>query len=287
MHMVSYSFILPYFERPKHLLKTLESYQKLYQNQNVEVLIVDDCSSPSKAPVIPLNFSLPIKILRINTKNGINPCVPYNIGARQARGETLILTSPEVVHTSSIFEQRLSLSTLDNSNYFIFSVFALSSGMLNEKLLATAGYSEFLNIFYDFKDQLPLNLGWSGYPWVNEYGSWYSHSSFRGTDSNFLSAIKRENFLKLSGFDERFRGGAGYDDLEFRQRLKKMHLHFEYLDEAVAVHLDHEIVTDCKQFGINLNSNRKLYRKTRFYRYKFNDTWGRAPHTVVYQANHA
>jgi len=251
------SIILPYYNRKNLLLNTLKSFNKFYENKNVEVVIIDDGSNSENRLEDSLNFNLNIKLIRLENKNGINPCYPYNVGVRNSSGDIIILSSPETFHTKDMFDISNNFKKLTNETYLLFSVFCLTD----------------ITKLENIEDQIPKfhkNLGINGYSYNNNIGSWYCHSKYRPNGLNFLSAITRENYYKLSGFDERFRFGTGFDDTEFRDRLIDNNIKFIYLDDAIAIHVNHEVVNNSLP-----TTNLKVYLKTKNYKYKFNDKWGK------------
>jgi len=253
------SIILPYFERPDVLAVSLNSFQALYSESPVEVVIVDDGSRPEFQPIFPVGFNLPTKLVTVTNKNGINPCTPINIGVSVASGELILLSSPEIVHTNSIF-RAVDESDVGARECWFFNVFALTNHALNSSLIASDSHYSFMEIYDTFKSELDKNLGCDGYSWANSFGSWYSHPVYRRTDLNFLSLMRRESFSKIGGFNERYRKGSGFDDNEFRRWMISRGFQFKYKESSAAIHLIHEEVSTRSDIAIGINSNEKLYR---------------------------
>ena len=262
------SIILPYFERPEVLAITLRSFQALYSESQVEIVIVDDGSHPEMKPRIPAEFTLPIKLVTIVNKDGINPCTPINIGVAEAFGELILLTSPEIVHTESIFIA-MGNSVVDKNECLFFSVFALTDNEINFRIISSGSHNAFMEIYTSLQPKLEENLGHNGDIWSNLYGSWYCHPIYRKTDLNFLSLMRRSSFLEVGGFDERYRKGSGFDDNEFRRRMISYGFKFRYQGSSAAIHLIHEEVSTRPDFDIGINSNEKLFKS------KFRRTLGR------------
>jgi GT2 family glycosyltransferase len=262
------SIILPYFERPEVLAITLRSFQALYSESQVEIVIVDDGSHPEMKPHLPAEFTLPTKLVTILNKDGINPCIPINIGVAEASGELILLTSPEIVHTESIFIA-MGNSGVGKKECLFFNVFALTDNDLNLRLISSESHNAFMEIYTSFEPELEKNLGRNGYIWSNLYGSWYCHPDYRKTDLNFLSLMRRSSFFEVGGFDERYRKGSGFDDNEFRRRMLSYGFKFKYKGSSAAIHLIHEEVSTRPDFNIGINSNEKLFKS------KFKRTLGR------------
>lgn len=252
------SIILPYFERPDLLSASLRSFQTLYSTSQVEVVIIDDASRFDLRPTFPHDFSLPIKLVTIVNKDGINPCTPINAGVRAASGDLILLSSPEIVHTRSIFSRGEDTIPSKTECWF-YNVFAITNQSINSELIKTNTHKDFMRIYSTFEDDLEKDLGLNGYIWANSFGSWYSHSIHRRTDLNFLSLMQRDSFLRVGGFNERYRRGSGFDDNEFRRRLVTWGFSFKYLDSSPAIHLYHEEVSTRADFNFGINSNERLY----------------------------
>ena len=110
--MSKVSIILPYYNRKALILLTLKSFEHFYCEQDVEVVIVDDGSDDDHRLEDSLDFNLDIKLIRLDNKNGINPCYPYNVGVRESSGDILILSSPETFHTTNVFRNIKQLQGL-------------------------------------------------------------------------------------------------------------------------------------------------------------------------------
>jgi len=248
------SLILPYYNRKELLKKTLDSFQYFYQNDpHLEIVIVDDYSNEEcRVEDLIKKYDLNILLVRIQQKNGINPCYPYNLGVRQSKGNIIVLSSPETFHTTNMFKVSDNFEELSDKTYLQFSVFCLVKEMeeIDKKK------------FYE-------NLGETGYPYANRYGSWYTHSKIQSSCLNFFSAITRSNYIRLSGFDERFRYGTGYDDEDFKLRVLNLINKVIWFDGAEAIHIDHEIVDNQPP-----TTNQDVFNKTRKDIYKFNSNWG-------------
>jgi len=271
------SIILPYFERPEVLAITLRSFQALYSESQIEIVIVDDGSHPEMKPRLPAEFTLPTKLVTIRNKDGINPCTPINIGVAEASSDLILLTSPEIVHTESIFIA-MGNSDVGKNECLFFNVFALTDKDTNLRLITSESHSAFMEIYASLEPKLEEGLGLNGNIWSNLYGSWYCHPTYRKTDLNFLSLMRRSSFLNVGGFDERYRKGSGFDDNEFRRRMISYGFNFRYQGTSAAIHLIHEEVSTRPDFNIGINSNEKLFKS------KFKRTLGRK--SIVKKSNY-
>lgn len=268
--MKKVSIILPYYNRLDHLVTTLESFEYFYQNKNLEIVIVDDGSDENnRLEHIVITYDLNIRLIRLENKNGINPCYPYNVGVRESSGDIIILSSPETFHTSDMFTTTNNFEKLNDNTYLILSVFCLTNKNILEDTVSNSFIYK-LRTVDGAKPNFYNNLGELGYPYNNKFGSWYSHSEIRPSNLNFFSILTRNKYYEISGFDERFRNGTGFDDDDFRDRLIESGVEFIPYDDAVAIHMDHEVVNNA-----NPVTNAELYSFVKNNKYKKNDLWGR------------
>ena len=253
------TIVIPHFERSKLLDLNLRRINALYANQKVEVIIVDDCSRKSMRPIVPSEFKLKLRIVQIQDKNGINPCTPFNMGVKHAEGELVVLTSPEVIHTQSIFEMTPSILEIEEDQYYVVPVFAVTDQKINSDLLGTRGSAQIHTIVLSNLKEFESNLGVNGYSYANELGAWYSHPVFKDSKLNFLSIISKNSYLNIGGFDPRYRKGTGYDDLDFLRKLQIRGFEIVYLKSLPALHIFHEEVSSTSNYRKRLNSNEKIY----------------------------
>jgi len=263
------SIILPYYNRKPLLLKTLQSFEYFYHNKDIEVIIVDDGSSEEHR-LDGHQFNIKTKIIRIENKNGINPCYPYNVGVRHSSGDILILSSPETFHTKDMFKITNNFNGLNNNTYLLFSVFCITQNDMINEVLTEPDFNLVANKMRNNIPKFYSYLGENGYPFNNNFGSWYLHGQIRPSGLNFFTAITREKYYDMSGFDERFRFGTGFDDDEFKNRLIETGTKFIYYDDAVAIHVNHEVVNNSQP-----TTNQIVYQNSMINKYQKNDEWGR------------
>jgi len=231
-----FSVILPHFERPKLLHKTLLAYNQI-KRDDFEVIVVDDFSQAWRLPEIPESLDFPIKLIRLlGEKDGTNPSLPLQIGAWHAEGEFYVLSSPEVTPLHDFFQKVDQPSGLSCGKYFLLNVFAITGELFNsipgraiQTILQDLDSTQSKELRLQLEVRLGEGLGLKGFAWANEYGS--------------------------------------FEDLEFRDRCRAT-LRLIRLDELSAIHFDHEEVTSRKDLRISLNSNELLYRSTKALRRK-------------------
>jgi hypothetical protein len=270
-----FSVIMPHFERPDLLRASLMAMEAKYIGVPFEVVIVDDVSAPRLKPIVPPSLSFDVTVVTLSQKTGINPCVPYNVGAKVAVGDYLVLTSPEIVPVRDVLleaEQEFSEARTRNNThpYVLFDVFGLTDKDIARNILRSSQQlsktSTMEETLEDVSDKEPLFLKPGinlSQPWSNDFGSWYHHAKLKPSNLNFLSVIKRSDYLALGGFCERYRQGTGYDDLEFRNRMLRK-LNLIQIQGLAAVHLDHEEVSSRPDINMPLNSNKKVFWSMKF-----------------------
>ena len=270
------SILLPTYNRKKLLYNTLESFNYFYKcNNNLEIVIVDDCSnSENSFENVENDFDkLNIKHVRINQKYGFNPSLAYNVAARNASNDILVLSSPETLHTTNFLELCNNFENFDESSYYLFSVFCLTHQEYKKFLLNSNPIEEKIALVDSIKHNFIENLGCNGYSFNNDFGSWYLHEIHRPSKLNFFTAMHKNVYHEMSGFNQAFMKGTGYDDADFLLRLEPYIKTYTWFNEAYAIHIDHDLAAKIPQ-----NSNVNLFESLRKNQtYKKNNLWGILP----------
>lgn len=254
--MKSVSVLLPYYNRKEYLEVSLDSFTHFYSGQDIEFIIVDDGSDPRHQlnGVVDQYDKINIKLIRLDNKIGANPSRPYNVAARHAKGEILILSSPETIHTKSILNEANLFDGMSYNDYLCFSVFCPTQPAVTSRLLAKETFDQKLSYIDSIRNSFHTEVGSPPLAsFANQHGSWYLHSTHRPSHLNFLTAICARKYNDLCGFDERF-VGTGYDDNEFLDRVLPNAL-IKYYDGFEAIHVNHPPV-----YGTgNPISNQQMY----------------------------
>jgi len=204
--MIKYSFIMPYYNRHKELAKTLESFRRLYSHRkDYEVIIVSDYVSRDIADLNLLLYKRFADItarLALSKKGGtLNPCSHRNLGSGISTGKILIHTSPECCHKNDIL---CGLDGIDiNDDTYV--------------VCACESVDENMNHII-----------------------WYQHSKLNNRMLHFCSAITRDKYFKLGGFDEAFDGFCGYDDDDFLRTVKHSGMKIICRDDLIVQHIEHD-----------------------------------------------
>jgi GT2 family glycosyltransferase len=195
------SIVMAYYNRRRQFIQTLESILKYSMQKDIELIVVDDASKESERLEDIVSFISWVKLIRLEPeyKSWTNPCIAYNVGFKEVKGNKVIIQNPECVHVGNILEY--VENNLTDENYLTFSCLAVNE-----------------------------NGTWKG---------WYNHPTIKPTNLHFCSAITKKNLDLLGGFDERFAHGLAYDDNEFLYRVKKSGLNVECIEQPFVRHQYH------------------------------------------------
>jgi GT2 family glycosyltransferase len=219
---IRYSIVMTAYNRQQQLDRTLESFRRHKYSSDVEVIIVDDGSYEPVTIANLVGNEFIVRLVRIDqaSKWYINPCIPFNIGLKQARGETVIIQNAECLHKDNLIEYLDLSTTVLRSTYLSFACYSL-----DEKQSSLIDLQEFNN----FNKISAVRDGSSG---------WYNHSIYRPAGYHFCAAIRRKNLVHIGYFDEVYAMGAAFDDDEFLYRVRK-NMDFRIVDNCVVLHQWH------------------------------------------------
>lgn len=196
------SLILPYWQRQAAADVALSYLARQYAGLDLEVIVIDDGSfDPFRKPA----SALDIRVITLPQKlEAKSPVSCWNVGVRLARGDTIALSCIEVIHREPVLaEMAAELERLGEKGY----------------VLAAA--------------------------WCPELAEWHCHSKFRsagapalpeGCGRAFLGLMRRSLYQAAGGFDEDYREGAGYEDIDFVYRLLRAGAQFKIRDDLVVTH---------------------------------------------------
>ncbi len=211
-----YSIIMPYYNRPE-IRFAFDSFCKLYSDRDdIEIIIVEDTKNFNSVDmherldsiIDKYKGSLKISLI-LDTCVSYNASTRYNRGVEKASGSIIMLTNPETPHTLDIFRE---LDKIDFSNTYI--VCACSAMNLIEDK----------NNFFDSKFNFYL---------------WYQHTQHRNANFHFCSAISKDNYNRIGGFDERYSKGIAFEDNNFVKRVEKSGLSIVTRDDLITYHIEH------------------------------------------------
>lgn len=230
--MRTVSVVLTYYNRPDQLRFTLRSLRMFYgvNLPDIQVVIVDDGSSPQLRAQRILNeekFQATLIEIDQSEKNWVNPCVPYNRGFAASTGDIIFIQNSESLHMGPVINQARAM--VDKGTYVVFPCYATTQQQLHQ--IIQCGKQDETNWFSCIRQIIE----------PTKQNMWYHHPQYAPTWYHFASAISRENFNRIGGFDERFSAGYCFEDNNFLFRIRRMGLTIPVVNpgQGYVVHLWH------------------------------------------------
>lgn len=225
---LKYSIIFPYFYRPS-LRQTLSSLAHFYHDRNdYEVIVIEDYKNLKddfqhnilRKILLDFRSVMPIQYLSYIEKEIYNPTPLFNMGVKASKGQYLVLTNPECLHTTDILRGLDEEFEKDTNEYVVCGCLSVAPK-----------YS-----FDDGKIMIDLNEDFD-----HSKDFWYQHSAYLNRLLHFCSAISKDTFLKIGGFDEEYAKGIAYDDDDFRETVLKNGVKIVPRDDLVVYHIQHDV----------------------------------------------
>lgn len=231
------SIVMSAFRRQEQLDVTLRSIHES-SVKDYELIIVDDASP------VPLKCD-EANVIRVEPKDKwySNPCIPYNRGLKEAKGDVIVIQNPECYHVGDVLGY--VRNRIGDGVYLSFACYAINR---NETQKLARG-------------EMPqIKMRTFRRP---EDNGWYNHAHFRPVGFHFCSAITRKDMDKVSGFDERYAEGVGFDDDDMVKRIKKAGIRVVIVDNPYVLHQFHMphsyMMPDMKA---RHNRNKMIFRST-------------------------
>ena len=219
------SLILPIRNRAKLFKAALDSYvAQTLSPHEFEIIIVDQQSDDGLLELIEqYKTKLNLRLYDIDINTGqikpnvfgglSNPALPQNFGVRQARGDIIILTSPEVVFAEN---NLAGINTLLRRQEFMYGH------------VINARHYKFDNFGIEYLRQIN-GEEYCGPSATPKQKPW----------AYFIGAIHKEDFLSVGGIEELFMLGIGNDDHEFGLRLMSAGYKLTLNDAVFGIHQTH------------------------------------------------
>lgn len=253
------SIVIAYFNRKDQLLITLESIKKS-NYLNKEIIIVDDNSREDQKVEAFINRfkgNLDIKVITITEKEKtwVNPCIPYNIGIKEAQGDIIVLQNPEVMHVGDCLD--FINSNLEEKDWMSFNCYGSPNFNFNNELVHKT-YNE----IFEKINGIQFNIGGNSVVRDN-VGGWLNHYENHFVGYHYLAAIHKSDINRYihPGFNEIFKDGIGGDDDELIKRLIYNKFNFKISEfkseKPFCIHLYHEKPQQLKE--LNYKDNVKYF----------------------------
>jgi glycosyltransferase involved in cell wall biosynthesis/GT2 family glycosyltransferase len=240
------SVIIPIRNRADLLKQALPSYAaQTIPKGNFELVFIDQNSGDGLFELLKqYSDQLNIKLLEIDIASGpikpkmfarmTNPSLPQNLGVKQARGDIIVLTSPEVVFANtnldiiskSVKSKKVVYGRVINSRTYEFTEYDLNA------------LSEIKGGVFCGAEKLPQD---------------FPHAYFIG-------AMKKDDFLKIGGIEELFMKGIAAEDEEFGRRLMAAGFDLALDENVLGIHQGHRKILsdqDKKDRSLGCEVNRR------------------------------
>ena len=246
-HYMQLSILIPTYLR-NHLLEIgLQSIKDQNITVPYEVIVLND-AQPDESENICNNFNAQyIFTGQRNTEQLKWRCPGFaiNIGIKEALGELILITSPEIYYlTPNCLNKMIELALSNTKSLTIPEI----------------GYDDAKNTFFN---NLDLN-----------------RCNFLNIEYPFCMLIHKRELLDIGGYDEAFTGFA-YDDSDITHRLLRNGCIYQKALEQKIVHLFHGERTNTSRIGLlnrpqALQYNKDLYLKSlNIIKRNVNKKWGK------------
>lgn len=239
------SIVMTTYNRSIQTYFTLQTISKSI-NKSVQVIIIDDSKSDLLDMNVLKNTGLCIYHIKTKNKFWFNPCINYNLGFQFIKGNKIIIQNAEVCHIGDVIDY--VDKNLKDNQYFVFDVVSLPN-MKNNLIFQNSDIS-----FDNFGNFSKL------------FGDWYQHHNFYSRQLHFLTAINKQDFDKILGFDYDFCMGSWYDDNELIYRIHSSGIKaidIPYNKEVMGIHQWH--TTSGNDWDKNVIRNEDLFNAKKAY----------------------
>jgi len=243
---IDVSIVMTTYNRSEQTYFTLQTIMASCQ-KNLQVIIVDDSNTDLLDLTILEKYGICIYHIKTKNKFWFNPCINYNLGFQFIRGQSIIIQNAEVCHIGDVTDY--VVNHLSNNKYLVFDVAALPSMNIN-------------HIFYQ------SDISYDNYPNMSQlFSSWYQHHITSTRNLHFLTAIDKQTFDTLDGFDYDFCMGSWYDDNELVFRIEATGIDVilvaHNVDKIMGIHQWH--VSSMEDWDKNVIRNLELFNAKQQY----------------------
>jgi len=245
------SLIIPCFKRPNLLRLGLWSIAQQDISYPFEVIVLNDgIEDDTKKVCEEYKDKLDIKYIFTGQRNLKTlkircPAFAYNIGIKQAKGDIIILSSPEIFHLNN------------NIDLIVKSI------IQNPKLLSSPE-NVYIDTIGKAKDYLlKIQTSTLSKDIISSLESNTKRCRYARKIPCFMGIMKKE-LINIGAYDEDFTGYAGEDD-DLIWRLRLNGLNFNFCNGGKIIHLYHDKCINKQDLNSNKDYlyNLKLLRERR------------------------
>lgn len=201
------SVCVPYWNRLKELKRMYAQYGLLYGHMNIELSVCDDGSdADQRATLVDVDGTYPVNscITTLPQKDRpLNPCVPINRAVGASQGDIIVLTTPEVLHTTPVLASMVDILLQGSPDDYVTA----SCWDVGRKMWLAGA-----EVDYTKSGREPVP---------------------GGAHFHFLAAFHRSLWVKAGGFDEDYRDVQGCDDNDWLWRVAKAGAKFRQVQGVV------------------------------------------------------
>ena len=250
------SYIIPHKNRTNLLRPNLVSLCH-QTNKNFDIIIVDNSDEAFKNELISLCREFRSRGLTISTyfiepsrckhahlpfqySGNYNPALAQNLGVKKSTADVIVLTSPEVINANTNVDSIINIFSTPGAKFIL--------GWIDELPLYAIPDMSVSGISLSALKALCPRPGpgarcrpdaqWS--PW-----------------NYFLGMMRREDFIRIGGVDERYMGSIAWEDNEFAKRCEMNGFPAQLDDSVAGIHLAHS-----RGYQVLDNSNKALWEQT-------------------------
>jgi glycosyltransferase involved in cell wall biosynthesis len=263
------SIVMAYYNRKEQLLETIKSIKKS-KYKNIEIIIVDDNSDENERIntfIETINDDLDIKVITIDKyqKTWINPCIPYNIGIKEAKGDIIIIQNPEIMHVYDCIS--FVNDNLKQNDWLTLNCYGSPNFEYNNLMYSLNDDNKFnfinknINLDEYFKMNIEERETYIGGNSVirDNVGGWLNHYLIHFVAYHYFGAIYKTDLIQKmkGGFNDIFANGIGADDDEFIKRIIFNKFNFKInkfeQNNPFVIHQYHTKPTQMKDYNNNIN----------------------------------
>jgi GT2 family glycosyltransferase len=183
------------------------------------------------------------KIIRIEQKDKWwhNPCIPFNMAFKEAKGDVVIIQNPECIHMEDVLSY--VHENIRDGLYLSFGCYAINEEETNK--LRSGVYPNIYDKAFG----------------LNTRNGWYNHATFRPVGYHFCTAITKSDLDKVGGFDERYAHGISYDDDDLVYRINDKNIEIKIVNHPFVIHQYHAPFTYMREGWQKLHTiNKNLFK---------------------------